>query len=441
MRRLFSSLFVAAVFHVYSLAAFGAPTLEKLADFSAALTDPAKPNTTTPIQIGGKLWFTTDKGGSDDRGTLATFDLTTNQISTVLSLGSNEYSPMGSFTQVGDLLYYTTTRGGTGDKGTISVWNTQTSTSSVLWNSPTSTPNSNPNVPGNELAYINNGSGAFLYFTTKNGGTGNAGSGTANGTVQKLNLATNTVTQVHAFADATGRQPFSGLTTVGTKVYFTTFVGGGSAGTGYPNGSGTLQVLDTTTDQVTVLKALPAGDGSYALGATTPVYDAQRNAIYVVSNGTAAQPGGLLKFDLDHNEWIGLWELQAADPITGLFNEGKFIYSDPLLHGDSLYFVTNSGGANGGGTINQFDLLTNEKTVLFNLGNDPISGIDWGKTTRAGLTVVNEGGIDYIYVMTNVGGGNNLGTVLRFEVVPEPGVISLVGLALGVGLVFVRRRK
>lgn len=399
--------------------------LTKVYDFPATAGQPAKPYS-IPVQIGDELWFTTEAGGTFGFGTLAKWDLNASSLTTAFP-GMNTTTgntPQSFFTPSGGKLYFTTTRGGTGDRGVLASYELSSGNYTVLWSSPSNSPAANPNTLTGNPIVVDRGTYQEVYFMTRNGGNG-----TGFGTIQKYNSATHLVTQVAAFTGAPdGRQPFGGFTQVGTQLYFTTFTGG-ITGTGYPNGAGTLMKLDLDTDTVSTLVALPSGDGSTRFAASNPLFHSGHNAIYFVTSGTSTEPGALLRFDLSLNLLTTLYELAGAPTAAGPFPDGRFIYSELACYQDSLFFTTIQGGAFGGGTLNRFDLSNNQFEVLFNLGNDTVAGVNWGSEARGGPVVVTHDGEDFLYLLTRSGGTFNQGTLLQVALIPESSTYLLLILA------------
>ncbi len=245
--------------------------------------------------------------------------------------------------------------------------------------------------------------------------------GTGIGTIQRYQSSNQTVTQIHAFAAAPdSRQPFKGFTTVGSKLYFTTFTGG-NTGTGVTNGAGTLNELDVTTRDSEIYRKLanmPLGDGSTRFPAHNPYYRATDNCLYFTTTGTSTQPGSLQKFDLTTETLTTLYELQSAATASGPFPDGRFSYGPVTEWNRALYFTTIQGGSNtpagstaGGGTINRFDLNTGSHEVLFNL--DISTGANNGGEARGGFIYNGSATFPYLYLLTRQGGTNDHGTVLR----------------------------
>jgi len=418
------------------LGTHSAPALMvKLTDFPAAIGEPARPYS-VPLLYNNALWFTTQGGGDWGFGSLARWDLNTSALQTVFGNmeSTNGNTPLGSLTRDGEVLYLTTTRGGTGDRGVLASYNTTTDTYTVLWNSPSNSPNTNPNTVIGNPAVIDRGTHKEVYFLTRSGGVSSLG-----GTVHKYNTATNTTTLIGNLPGAPGgQQPLEGgLTRVGNTLYFTTFTGG-TTGTGFTNGVGTLMALDLATDTLTALATLPPGDGSTRFPADNPAYYSETNSLYFTTAGTSLEPGAIMRFDLNTNTLSTLYELQGAASAAGPFPDGRFAYSQVTIFKDDLYFTTIQGGLYGGGTLNRFSLVDNTFTVLWNLGNDTDLGVHWGSESRGGPIYARIDGQDFLFLMTRTGGAFSQGTLLRYQIIPEPSAVLLLGL--GAGLFALRRR-
>ena len=410
--------------------AFATPTLTKLHDFfvqpvTIEIQNPP-PGTANPfdsaVMIGNDLWFTSQKGGLLDVGTISSFNLTTNATTVQFSLsgGPDGTGPTGTPTQSGSLLYYTTVTGGSGNRGVLSAYDTVAHTNTVLWAALPGTPAVNAINPGTlqgNVAVINRGEtfGKDIYFLTANGGPG----GAAAGAILRYQTSDSSVTQVYAFgAIPDGRQPFKGFTVVGTKLYFTTFTGG-IAGTGTGNGAGSINELDVTSRGSEIYRKLanmPLGDGSTRLPAHNPYYRAADNSLYFTTTGTAAQPGSLQKYDLTTNALTTLHELQDTASGGVAFPQGKFAYGSVSEWNRALYFTTMQGGTTNGGTINRFNLDTGTLDVLFNLTGT--AGNNFGGTVRGGFTFNGSTTTPAFYLLTQKGGANNIGTVLRLDLDP-----------------------
>ena len=384
------------------------------------------------IQIGNQLWFTTQKGGVNDVGTISYYDLTTRAITAYVSMDTTSgNTPQSSLTQIGNTLYFTTSRGGTGDTGTISsvLLGQTTPTIAPLYNFGSTATTTNPRNPGGSLTAV----GTDLYYTTPNGGTG----GTAYGTVSRYNTVTATNSVVYNFtptSPANGRQPMESFTNVGGKLYFTTFTGGANAGTGYPNGSGTLSVLDPATGNVTTAASMPAGNGLFPAHNVT---QAANGLLYFTTVGNATLPGSIQSFNLNTGVLSTVYSLSAAN-ASGIFPDGRFAYGSLAEFNNVLYFATMAGGANARGAIDAFDLSTNTFSKLADLDSTNL-----GSGSRGGFTIVTDNGVTSLYLLTNAGGASNVGTVLRItpSAVPEPSAAALLVTSAMGGFLWRRRPR
>ena len=428
------SLIIIAVGLPMVAAVSGHAGMTKVLDFPSAVGQAARPYSAL-VQVGGDLWFTTESGGDFGFGSIARWSFSSGNLTTEFAAMNtvNGNTPQGTPFVEGELLYVTTTRGGTGDRGVLATYNMTNGDYTVLHNSLGNSPNTNPNTLIGNPVVVDRGTHKEAYFLTRSGGTTSL-----RGTVQKTNLSTNVTATVTSLPGPPGgQQPLQGgFTRVGSNLYFTTFTGG-NTGTGYPNGAGTLMVLDLASDTVASLAALPAGDGSTRFPANNPAYDPGTNALYFTTAGTSLQPGALMRFDLTTSTLSTLYELTGAATTAGPFPDGRFAYSDVAIYGNDLYFTTIQGGAYGGGTLNRFSLSSMTFEVVWNLGNDTFHGVHWGSEPRGGPVLVSHSGQDYLAILTRTGGVNNQGTLLLYAI-PEPSLPAL--LWLGCSLLIGRRR-
>lgn len=412
----------------------------KVLDFPSAVGQAARPYASL-VQVGSELWFTTSAGGASGFGSLAKWDLASSTLTTVfasmnLTTGN---TPQGTPWRDGDVLYFTTTRGGTGDRGVLASYHMVNGTYTVLWNSPSNSPSTNPNTLIGNPVVVDRGTHKEAYFLTRAGG-----STSLRGNIHKTHLTTLVTTTLTDLPGppSGGQQPLQGgftrvTTPTSDDLFFTTFTGG-HTGTGYPNGAGALMRLDLTTDTLHTVALLPPGDGSTRFPANNPAYDSATHALYFTTAGTSLEPGALMKWDLATSTLSTLYELTGAPTTAGPFPDGRFAYSDVVVYGSSLYFTTIQGGAWGGGTLNRFDLSTSTFEVVWNLGNDTVAMVDWGSEARGGPALVSYGGQDYLAILTRTGGAHNQGTLLLYAV-PEPAAWALAMVAFA--RVLLRRRR
>ena len=146
-----------------------------ITSFPASAYNDANPQGTL-ILANGLLYGTTTTGGLYNGGTIFSYNLETQAITTIYSFngtvdGSTSYS--GVIFNGGYILYGSCYTGGTNNVGTIFSFDLQTETYSVLHQFSSATDGGNPN----ELTLI----GTMLYGTCATGGSSNVsplGSGT-----------------------------------------------------------------------------------------------------------------------------------------------------------------------------------------------------------------------------------------------------------------------
>ena len=436
-------------------------TLTKVADLplvGAFATTPQSPRGGI-LQVGSDLWFTTYSGGENSVGAIVSYSMLTGSFTTQHSFGLpnpsqptqaryDGYNPWKTTLTMGadGRVYYAAQYGGASwtsgsNGGAVGAFNpatVQSSGVSVVWSGATGA-NQPSNLAYTSPVYVPTGGGtASMYFMTYAGGSQNWG------TVQKVTLnasgaptSNTTITQLTGSFSTpnTGRQTQGGMLLVNDKIYYATASTAGGA-------AATLQVLDTTNDQVTVLSdvwsiSVTVGTTITTSGGwSTPMYDAERNAIYSLTLST-----GILKWDLT----TGVANPQSVLPNSMDGAAGNF--ADPILFGDSIYYVKQASGAatadNYGGQIWRYDLESENIQLLYNLKDyDGLSSSQSGS-----LSVVNENGVDVLYFLTasdrTTGTTDQYGALYRLQVtvVPEPGTIGLVAAGLALCAFRLRRRR
>lgn len=399
------------------------------------------------LQVGNDLWFTTFAGGENSIGAIVSYSLETGQFTTQHSFGLpnpseptqaryDGFSPWKTTLTMGNdgRVYYATQYGGAswtngnngGAIGSFDPATIATTGVKAVWSGAVAS-NQPRNLAYTSPIYVpNSGGGASIYFNTYAGGSSDWG------TVQRVTLDASGnptgSTQITQLTGANGRQSQGGLLLVNDKIYYTTASTAGGA-------AATLQVLDTTTDSVSILSTTWVTSGSNG-GWNTPLYDIERNSIY-----TVALSGGIMKFDLTD----GLANPQSLLPNSNDGGAGNF--ADPIIFGDSIYYVKqavgNASTATYGGQIWRYDLDSEYIELLYNLKDyDGVSSNQSGS-----FSVVVEDGKEVLYFLTasdrTTGTTDAFGALYRLEVVavPEPSVVGLILLGLGLcGRGLYRRR-
>jgi len=389
-----------------------AQIVEKMADLNIAGGGPGGPLDQF-TQVGTNLWFTTEKGGVfDPAGTISRYDLVTREVVVVASLdNSTGKSPESSLLVIGDEGFFTTKSGGTGNAGTIAKINLTNGTVAVLYDFP-------PNTAEQRTNGLQTGStsrsgltriGDELWATTSLGGISNRG------TIVKYNL-TNGVTTLVTNLDGPvlGGQAFDGFTAAGTNAwYYTTFTGGSTFGTpGLNLGAGVLGRLsfdETGSPLITRVVDLPGGFTQFPGKAPTLV---GTNALYFGTVGPNSAPGAILRYDLEAGTWTNLFSF-STNTATALGSRPG--YSGLVEFRNELYFINQLGGSSNRGAVVKFNLASNTVTKLADLEGTGPESLGSGSGFFGGGTVVAENGRSYIYFPLANGGANNNGTIIRID--------------------------
>ena len=328
-------------------------------------------------------------------------------------------------------LYGTTVNGGNYDEGVVFAVDTGATNFAVLhhftarYNYPYT--NSDGGNPYCQLILSSN----FLYGTTLDGGSGNAG------TVFAINLANTNFTVLHSFAataddvdynltNRDGANPYARLLLSGNMLYGTT----SSGGTG---GAGTVFAINLANANFTVLHSFAAVNFLTLTNTDgTSPYDGlilSGDMLY----GTASR-GGNANFGT----------VFAVNTISGFFtnlysftggSDGAFPHGELLLFSNALIGTAASGGdtsLNNGGNGTVFGLNTNGTsfTVLhtFSAGNYnyDLQGPYFvtnseGANPVAGLIAVS----NTLYGTASHGGSGANGTVFSLTFVPAPNFVGI----------------
>jgi len=386
-------------------------------------------------QVGTNLWFTTQRGGANDLGTISRFDLTLHQVVQVASLDNNSGSkPESSLLVIGNAAYFTTTLAGVSNKGTIAEIDLTSGAITPLFAFPN---NGLPTGASSRAGLTQIGDD--LWTTTSLGGTSNRG------VVLKYNLTSGNATFItNLDGPVLGGQPFDGFTPAGNAWYFTTFSGGSTFKTtnypvqilpdgstvtltnSLPLGAGTLEQL--TFDNlgnpfVANVLNLPGGFGEFPGTEPTLV---GTNSLYFTSTGLNAQPGAIARYDLSTRFYTNLFSF-STNPIPQKLYGTRPGYSGLVEWQGELYFINRNGGTNstapnsGGGTVAKYNIASNTVTKLADLGNTNLVNDLGSPSGFFGTgTIVQETNRFYIYYPLTSGGANNFGSIIRVLLPPPP---------------------
>jgi uncharacterized repeat protein (TIGR03803 family) len=364
----------------------------------------------------GKFYGVTVQGGSNNLGAIYEFDPISSNITLKASFnGANGSSALGALTPTGNAngtYYGTTNGGGTAGSSNGVVYEFNINTNTITFKSDITFPRRPAPYGPTALTPSGLGNGEF-YFTSFGAGAGN------NGGIQKFNGTTNTV--VFGPGTPPGASLPATLTPsgLGNSVFYGVARNFGSAGLGYVfefNASAnTFTVKDNflgTTNGANPWSALTRANNGNFYGVTLA--------------GGANNLGALYEF----NPSTGLITLK--DSFTGAGNGSSPYAWLTLADNGKLYGTASSGGANGFGTIFEFDPNSGGINLMASFdgsgnGNDP----------RSGLTAVGNG---KFYGTARQGGANNLGTIYEFNLgndpapaVPVPGPLPLLGAGAAFG--------
>ena len=386
-------------------------------------------------QVGTNLWFTTQRGGANDLGTISRFDLTLHQVVQVASLDNNTGSkPESSLLVIGNEAYFTTTLAGVSNKGTIAEIDLTSGAITPLFAFPNNGLATGAS-PRAGLTQI----GDDLWTTTPLGGTSNRG------VVLKYNLTSGNATLItNLDGPLLGGQSTAGFTQAGNAWYFTASTGGNAfKTTNYP-----VQILPNGST-VTITNSLPLGAGTLDEltfdgngnpvisklldiqgGFTEFLYEEPilvgTNSLYFTSTGLNAQPGAIARYDVSTGFYTNLFSF-STNPIPAQAYGTRPGYSGLVEWQGELYFINRNGGTNspapnsGGGTVVKFNIASNTITKLADLGNTNLVNDLGSPSGFFGTgTIVQETNRFYIYYPLTSGGANGFGSIIRVLLPPQP---------------------
>jgi len=326
-------------------------------------------------------------------------------------VGSGGYAPLDRFTQDGTNLWFTTKSGGTFDAGTVSRYDLVTREVVEV----ASLDNNTGKAPESALLILD-GEG---FFTTVNGGTGNKG------TIAKINLTNGAITVLHHFSTnlTTGATPRAGLTRIGDELWTLTSLGGES------NRGVVVQMSlrDYSVSTVTNLDGPVLGgqpfDGLARLGndyyfvtfsggatfkATNYVeIPLPDGAVMTLTNSTPLGAGtlGRLSFAAD-----GTPVVASVASVPGGYEQ--FLACAPTPVGTNSLYFTSVGPNALPGAILRYDLDTGAVTNLYRFPTNAESALAVG--TRPGYSGLTEW-LGELYFINRSGGVSNAGVVAKFN--------------------------
>jgi uncharacterized repeat protein (TIGR03803 family) len=361
------------------------PTFTKRHDFLTPTTG-SNPDGNL-VEVGGKIYGTTNGGGTTTAGTIFEFDPGTNSLTNRYNFvntsnGSGRF-PRGLTAGTDGKIYGTAAQGGAAALGTIFSFDPTTSSyaARVSFASPATV---NGSLPQSTLVEHTNG---MFYGVTSSGGTN------SRGVFYEFNPGTNALSVKYHFDNASAMSPLT-EPVLGTdgKIYGTVGSGDGNRGIIYSYVPG--------TNTFTVVKSFNL-DGSEGSLATALIEESAGKFYGLARNGGANGVGilyeflsGTSAFTIKHDF---VFAPGGASPNNGLTlaPDGKF------------YGVTQQGGTSNDGTIFEFDPATDNYTKKADF-----SAPTTGSSPQVALTVHGNG---KLYGMTNTGGLDNFGVLYEFD--------------------------
>lgn len=380
---------------------------------------------------GGQLYGVMSGGGNNGSGTIFSIDpngpIFTNLYEfTAQSLGfetnGDGASPRAQLALNGGTLYGSASAGGAMNGGTVFSINTNGSDFTNLYNFSSS--GGSGYSPNGVLFYSN-----ALYGTAQFGGSNNSGTIFAIGPAGFAPIYEFTATEfdyaTYLETNADGADPAGPLIVSGNSpptLY-------GTASQGGAGGGGTIFAVSTDGLIFTVLHSFTNRDGESPHGGLV----LSGNTLYGTTEyGGNSGYGTVFKVNTDGSDFTNLYSFSSEgyDPVTlGLTNsDGAYPESGLLLSGGMLYGTTESGGANGSGTL--FAVDTNNGSgfaVLYTFSLPTENAAISAQTNLDGAnpyaTLAQSG--QTLYATTYAGGNAGEGAIFALSLAMAPPALSL----------------
>jgi uncharacterized repeat protein (TIGR03803 family) len=211
------------------------------------------------------------------------------------------------------------------------------------------------------------------------------------GTICKLDLATNSLTEVYNFNHSDGDQPKGALVrSFNGNLYGTTSFGGS-------NNYGVVFSYNPALSIYTKLRDFSLSDG------INPSGNLVQASNYVLYGMTPA--GGSNGYGTIFSFYPSSSSLKKIKDFKG--QDGAQPYGGIIQHsGGDLYGMTTNGGANSSGVLFSYNFYTSTYTILVNFNNTS------GSHPYGGLTEASD---KKLYGMTFTGGHNDHGVIFSFD--------------------------
>jgi uncharacterized repeat protein (TIGR03803 family) len=357
-------------------------TFTKKIDFAAATG--SEPYGSLALASNGNFYGLTYQGGIIRAGVLFEYNAGTNTYTKKIDLFT---SPLGSYPYGGlmrasnNKLYGMTLVGGVNDRGVIFEIDPATNAFTKKHDFIAAV----GAFPQGDLTQAPNGK---LYGLTPRGGA------TDEGTIFEFDPTSGVYTKKYDFDETNGSEPFSTLTLASNnKLYGTTYTGGSQ-------GAGVVFEYDPATNLFT-----KKADFDYPTTGSVS-YDrliqAANGKFYGLNrDGGVNDYGTLFEYDLATNTITTKVTLNGTN---GQNPEGGLIQAP----NGKLYGLTRFGGANSKGLLFEYDIATNTYTKKFDFGASASAGVE----PKGGLALSPNG---KLYGATTYGGANGKGTIFEYD--------------------------
>ena len=326
-----------------------------------------------------KLYGLTTSGGANGLGVIYSTDVDGTNLQVLHNFltadGSEPFSSMVLATN--GKLYGTTYYGGLNGDGVIFEFDPSdnTYTKKKDFNSAV-----NGDSPIGKLVEVNN----LLYGTASFGGTNNKG------VIFTYDYTNNVRTVIHEFAGTDGQQVETGMTYANGLLYGLTSIGGA-------NGYGVIYTIDPSDNSFMKINDLTSSFGSYS---NSQFELGDSGLLYAITGLGGTSNGGTI-FSLDPTD-NSTTLIKNLDYTTGYSSLGGFTKA----FNGKLYAVGRKGGSSGDGALFVLDTETNTVTKLINFGGDK------GNQPSSKLHLSSNGNL---YGTTKSGGANGMGTLFEYN--------------------------
>ncbi len=328
-----------------------------------------------------KLYGLIKDEGSFSKGTLIEYNPADNTLTKKLDFNGtgNGGIPIGTLLNVDDNLYGVTTVGGSHGLGVLFKYDPVADILTVLHNFKGHVVQDG-STPTCDLMKASNGK---LYGMTKYGGAND------NGALFEYDIENNSCSVKHSFlSSSTGKNPWSGKLVEGPegKLWGTTMEGG-------TKGKGVIFRYNFNTGNLVVKHHFKGGKkggnpgGQLVMGNDGKLYG-------VTEKGGEEDNGVIFKYVIDSNYIKTMYHFDGPNgslPAAGLIEKDTFLYG-----------TTKEGGENGYGVFFKFDIKNKVYSKIFDF-----DGESKGKSPMTRLLLVN----DTIYGITEFGGANDMGVL------------------------------